>query len=398
MIEHLKECRICGSSDLWYVLNLGNQVLTGVFPASVEENAGLTQGPLRLVRCNNPECNLVQLDCTYDLKAMYGMNYGYRSGLNAGMVAHLQEIAVALKPYVQENTVVLDIGSNDGTLLNAFSSRAYLIGFDPTIKKFSSYYHPDIVQVPEFFSAKRFYEVFTPGFKVKVVTSIAMFYDLPKPQEFVNDIASILARDGVWYFEQSYCPKMVQQLAYDTVCHEHLEYYGLKQVRYMLRRAGLAIQNVTFNDTNGASFAVTAGFGKEHPLVATICDLEDQAMPMDTWIAFDARVKNHREMLREAVKHHRGFFGRGASTKGNVLLQYCGFTTSDIPFIAEVNPDKFGKFTPGSMIPIISEEEAVRREAPGFVVLPWHFREGFLKRRVMGDKPMLFPLPRVELV
>ena len=250
-----KACRVCGSERIMSVLNLGNQALTGVFPRKREED--VTSGPLELVWCM--DCELLQMKYSYEPTEMYGENYGYRSGLNQSMVNHLTDKVRWLERMIRLNPgdVVLDIGSNDGTTLKAYRDPGiHRIGIDPTGRKFARYYTPDIKLVDDFFSSKA-YRSNQPK-PAKVVTSIAMFYDLEKPVQFAREVESILADDGIWHFEQSYMPSMVRMNSYDTICHEHLQYYSLGVVKKILEQAGLKIIDVVMNAVNGGSFAVTA--------------------------------------------------------------------------------------------------------------------------------------------
>ena len=415
MFQRATCCRICGNTNLEPILELGEQVLTGVFPKLRDQK--LTVGPLTLVRCadeGTQVCNLVQLACSYQSSEIYGENYGYRSGLNRTMVEHLKnKVAELLKiAPVGKSDMVLDIGANDGTTLGFFADNGpLLVGIDPSAKKFGKYYKPHIHRVPELFSATLFRDRF-PGQKAKIVTSIAMFYDLEVPQQFVDDVASILADDGVWHLEQSYLPSMLEVNAYDTVCHEHIEYYALRQMQFMLDRAKLRIIDVALNDVNGGSFALTVAKEnssfRSNDAAISECLRREAALGLNTARPFDefkSRVRRHREELIALVKRLKSqskkVLGYGASTKGNVILQYCGFTTDDLPAIADVNEDKFGSFTPGTRIPIISEREVHAMQPDYFLVFPWHFRRNLLQREeaflVRGGK-MIFPLPRIEIV
>ncbi|MEP7361499.1 MAG: methyltransferase domain-containing protein, partial [Chloroflexota bacterium] len=233
-------------------------MLTGVFPASTDQD--VTTGPLQLVKCFGQDgcCGLLQLGHSYDLGEMYGDNYGYRSGLNPSMVRHLHAKVervrrqVALRP----GDLVLDIGSNDGTTLAAYPSDVVRVGIDPTAGKFAAYYPPGSRLVPDFFSAGVL-ERQGINQQARVITSFSMFYDLEDPLQFMRDVHASLADDGVWVFEQSYLPTMLAMNSYDTVCHEHLEYYALRQVKWMADRVGLTLTDIEFNDVNGGSFSVT---------------------------------------------------------------------------------------------------------------------------------------------
>lgn len=405
----IEQCRIGGGSHLVSVLNLGTQELTGVFPRSASQP--VSSGPLELVWA--PASGLLQLAHSFAASEMYGDNYGYRSGLNQSMVRHLSsKMQMLERAYnAASGDVVLDIGSNDATSLKAYQTPGLKrIGIDPTGSKFRQFYTDDIRLVPDFFSADAYRKL--ESRPAKIVTSIAMFYDLDDPVRFAAEIASVLAKDGVWHFEQSYLPSMLRMSSYDTICHEHLEYYSLQVVRRILDAAGLRILDVQMNAVNGGSFAVTAGHkGSELPDNPAVVDWllsQEDHMGLSgprPYREFEDRVFRHRTDLRRLIDAlnaaGKKVFALGASTKGNVVLQFCGFTAKDIPFVAEVNPDKFGAFTPGSRIPIISEAEARAMKPDYFLVLPWHFKEGLVVREqeflARGGK-MIFPFPEIEII
>lgn len=408
--REISKCRSCGNAEVPTVLDLGEQVLTGVFPR--QRDAKIPKGPLTLIKCHGDPakvCGLLQLGQEYSLTEMYGDNYGYRSGLNAGMVRHLKAKVAALDQQqpLKASDVVLDIGSNDGTTLACYPESITRIGIDPTSAKFAQYYPPGAIRVADFFDAKVFAKA-SGGKKAKRITSIAMFYDLPDPQAFVRDVAASLTDDGLWHLEMAYLPLMLDKLTYDTVCHEHLEYYGLKQIQWLAQRGGMHVRDAELNHVNGGSVAVTLSRAPG-PASATLEKLyaDEARRRLDTlapYAEFAQRVRAHREELRALVLGLRSqgkkVFGLGASTKGNVTLQYCGLGAAEIDCIAEVNPDKYGSFTPGTLIPIVSEAEARARKPDVCLVLPWHFREGIIQREAdflrAGGK-LLFPLPKVEL-
>jgi len=409
MYKEITACRISKSPNLISVLSLGEQHLTGVFPKYSDEQ--ITRGPLDLVWC--PESGLLQLKQSYNLDEMYGDNYGYRSGLNPSMVRHLSNKAAAIEKLLKlsSSDIVLDIGSNDATLLNAYKSDCSKIGIDPTGEKFREYYSKNIELVPDYFSSENFNTIF-PNRKAKVITSIAMFYDLENPLEFVSGLASILDDEGIWHFEQSYMPSMLRTNSYDTICHEHLEFYSFGVVKELLEKADLRVMNVQMNSINGGSFAVTACKNKAaHKSNMPIIDWmlkQEEDLGIQTprpYRDFEERVFKHRknllELIEALVSDGKTIIGYGASTKGNVLLQFCGINTNHIPFIAEVNEQKFGCFTPGTNIPIISEEEARAMQPDYFLVLPWHFKHNIIEKEQeyleRGGK-FIFPLPEIEIV
>jgi hypothetical protein len=407
--QEISKCRISGSTNLIKVLSLGDQYLTGVFPKSTDEK--ITKGPLDLVWC--PDSGLLQLKQSYSLDEMYGDNYGYRSGLNKSMVKHLTHKINGLEKLVKlsENDLVIDIGSNDATSLKAYKSKCKKVGVDPTGLKFKQYYTDEIKLIPDFFNESIFREKF-PNEKAKIITSIAMFYDLEDPAQFVRDIHNCLDDEGIWHFEQSYMPSMLRTNSYDTICHEHLEFYSFKVVKNLLESCGMRVVDVQMNAINGGSFAVTAckkvaKFESNTPIINWMLSQEDD-MGLDTpkpYREFEERVYKHRknltDLINALVDDGKKIFGYGASTKGNVLLQFCGLTSKQIPYIAEVNEQKFGSFTPGTNIPIISEKEAHAMKPDYFLVLPWHFKNSILEREqafIENGGKFIFPLPEIEIV
>lgn len=414
MYKKINKCRICGNTELVTVVDLGSQFLTGVFPKTKTEN--VTKGPLILVKCqegnSKDHCGLVQLLHSFEGSEMYGENYGYRSGLNSSMVRHLGEIVKQNLAFVklQEGDLILDIASNDGTLLNFYPQEKYILaGIDPTALKFKKYYSDKIRIIPDFFSAGLFDKEFK-GKKAKIITSIAMFYDLEDPLSFVQDIYNVLDDNGIWVFEQSYMPLMIERNAYDTICHEHIEYYGLQQVKWLLDKAGLKILDIEINDTNGGSFKlIVSKAGSSYQectsTINHILSKEKTYKTVEPYIAFKNNIVKHKEKLTELLnrlyQEKKMVLGYGASTKGNVILQYCEINKELIPFIAEVNEDKFGCCTPGSHISIISEKEAKAMNPDYLLVLPWHFRENIIQREkefLKNGGQLIFPLPEIEVV
>ena len=412
----IRACRICGNSDLVTVLDLGAPALTGTFPRRGALDA--PRAPLELVKCRDrtggTACGLVQLRHSVEPSLLYGDGYGYRSGLNRAMVDHLAQLAalVADRSALGPGEIMLDIGSNDGTLLRALGRPGVrLIGMDPTARRFAGFYPAEAEAIPEFFSAARFLQE-SGGRRAKVVASVAMLYDLEQPLAFVEQVRDVLDDEGVWLLEQSYLPSMLARTAYDTVCHEHLEYYALKQVAWLMARAGLRIADAWLTDTNGGSFAMVVRKRRagEDLLGATAAAMlaEEERLELASeapYLRFHDRVFEHRCRLREMLRAFgvagTRIVGYGASTKGNVLLQFCGITPAELPCIADVNPDKYGCVTPGTGIPIVSEDAARAERPDAFLVLPWHFREAIVSReaRFLADGgSLVFPLPALEVV
>jgi cyclopropane fatty-acyl-phospholipid synthase-like methyltransferase len=410
LYSEVTACRLCQGVELQEVLNLGEQVLASSFPHSKTEP--VPAGPLELVRCAN--CGLVQLRHSMQPDAMYTHDYGYRSGLNATMRNHLASITawVESKLTLNAGDTVLDIGCNDGTLLSSYRTAGLrLLGIDPIAGKFADTYPETISAHPGYFTAESYRRLMSGKQKAKVITSIAMFYDLERPNDFVADIAQVLDPEGLWVLEQSYLPSMLEANSFDTICHEHLEYYCLGQIEWMARQNGLRVFDVSLNDANGGSFRLAvchreAAFQDNLAALAPLREAEARQFKDNaTFADFGARIRSlkdaTRNCLQELKAQGKSIHLYGASTKGNTLLQYYGIDGSLIDCAAERNPEKLGRFTPKTFIPIVSEEESRRRRPDAYLVLPWHFRNEFIAREAdylaQGGK-MIFPLPELKVV
>ncbi|MBI4969673.1 MAG: methyltransferase domain-containing protein [Rhodospirillales bacterium] len=402
--EQITSCRICGGAKLDVLRDLGVHALSGRFPGPDEEDA--PRAPMCVVMCAG--CGLVQLAHNYPHDELYGHAYGYRSGINQTMTRHLAAISqdMSKRANLKAGDLALDIGSNDGTLLSSYAVPGLKrLGIDPTIAQYRSYYPPDIQAVPSYFERETFHAA-TGDEKAKVITSIAMFYDLENPNKFVADIAKCLDAQGIWSFEQSHLGLMIERNAFDTICHEHLEYYSLRQIESLLASHGLRVFDVELNDVNGGSFRLYACHqGAAHPTVQEVeklrarelqSGLDQMATYSDFFSRMDQIAGELAAFLRREKAAGRTICVYGASTKGNTLLQLAGIDHTIITAAADRNPSKWGRRTPATGIPIISEEQARQQRPDYFLVLPWHFKSEFLAREseylAQGGK-LIFPLP-----
>ena len=408
-MSKIKKCRSCNSNKLQRLFSLGDQYFTGIFPKNKHQK--VPRGKLILVICNR--CKLVQLSENFNLKKMYGNNYGYRTGLNISMVNHIKDKINFLKKKfkIKKEDIVIDIGANDGTLLGFLDSKIYkLIAVDPTIKKFKKFYKKNIIKVPNFFSFGSV-KKYLKNKKAKLITSIAMFYDLPKPVLFAKQIYKTLENEGVWHFEQSYSGFMIKNLSYDTICHEHLEYYSLYSVKKILDSANLKIIDVSFNNINGGSFALTVAkknsrYLENKKIYKILKDEKNKKINTShIYKKFYNRINKEKDKMinffKKIKQQSKLVIGYGASTKGNVLLQYCKINNKNIKYICDVNKDKNGCYTPGTKIQIISEEKAKELKSDYFFVLPWHFKKFILekeKKIIRSGVKFIFPLPKFEVI
>lgn len=404
-VPRIEHCRVCGSPLGAQVLKLGRQALTGVF---VKDGAAVPRHEISLSMCGDARCGLVQLDQVYNLDDLFGEGYGYASGVNPSMTSHLREKALdsVAKVYISDGDVIVDIGSNDATTLSFYPRSARRIGVDPSGKKFSDKYEAIGAElVAAFFPSEAFTETLGEA-KAKLVTSYSCFYDLPDPVAFAKGVAAILALDGIWRLEQSYMPTMLATKSFDTVCHEHIEYYRLMDIDNICATAGLKVIDVGFNDINGGSFTVDAvrkdNPTEPSPTVDNVLRHEKETDWEGAFAEFRASVDTRREDLRALLLRLKAEGKRvcalGASTKGNVLLQHYGLGPDLIESIGEVSAAKFGCQTPGTAIPIVPESELLASNPDYLIVLPWHFRSFFMNAPKFSGRRLIFPLPEVEIV
>ena len=412
-----KSCRVCGSTALTPVINLGDQHLQGSFVKAGKEMPPLRKIPLSLVRCDPTKderaCGLLQMEHTVPPEVLYSA-YWYRSGTNKTMKNHLQGVAEeAVSTLNLSSGTVLDIGCNDGTLFNYYPEGFQKYGIDPSdvaqeIDKQVVTVIQDIFPSDELLNCLQ-------GKKVDIITSIAMFYDLEDPVAFAKSIKNILAPEGIWIFEMSYMPLMLKMNSYDTICHEHLEFYSLAVIEYILKQSDMKIFNVTINDINGGSLRCYAThptnfkYKNEQNLLNIRAMHKDEFdLELDTdkpYKNFQDRINIHRDelitLLKKLKMEGKKIHIYGASTKGNTILQWCGIDNRIIDCAAERNLDKFGARTLGTDIPIISEAESRAMNPDYYLVLPWHFKDEFIEREreiLERGTRLIFPLPKIEIV
>jgi SAM-dependent methyltransferase len=415
-LTYRKTCRICASSSLTKVIDLGEQYLQGSFIKPGRLMPPMRRIPTELVRCDPTRdenaCGLLQMVVTVPPEVLYA-SYWYRSGTNQTMRSHLSSIAKdAAVMAGTKSAVVLDIGCNDGTLLRAYPKGFQKFGIDPS--DIAKGVDGDLEIIQDFFPsavlAKRLDDK-----RFDIITSIAMFYDLEQPPLFVQALKSLLSADGIWIFEMSYMPAMIELNSYDTICHEHLEYYSFAVIERLLRMCGMKVVNVVFNDINGGSIRCYATHDNcfkynnsaFQEAIANVRRKEFE-LALDTdrpYRHFQERINSHKQelsrLLKDLKRDGKTIHVYGASTKGNTILQWCGIDHTIIPYAADRNPEKAGARTIGTDIAIISEEESRAMKPDYYLVLPWHFREEFVAREapmLAAGTKLIFPLPNIEIV
>lgn len=400
-----KVCRSCSNSNLYEIITLGNLYLS-YFTNGAEKPP---KYPLTLVLCK--KCALVQLKHTVQQSQLYTENYGYKSSINQTMQNELKEIVEKVLEKIEKNreVICLDIGANDGTLLKYYPKTYTRVAFEP-IKKLAKECkeNADIV-INDFFNFKAFAKK-VGNKKVQIITVISCFYDIESPNEFIHDIVKMLDEDGIFVIQQNYLVDMLNKTAFDNIVHEHLEYYSLTSLKNLLAKYGLEIFDVEKSDINGGSFRTFVAFKGTHKISLQVKIMEEHEKQlslkkMKIYKNFAKNINQNKKLLLKFInkvnKEKKKVYIYGASTRGNTLLQYFEINKKLIPYAVEKNPEKWGKLIASVGIPIISEEQA-RKEKPEYMlVLPWFFKDEFLKREkayLKSGGHFIFPLPKFDVI
>ena len=403
----IKKCRNCQSKKIKRVFSLGNIFYTGKF---TKANVDPRKGPINVVICEN--CTLVQLENNFDLNYMYGQDYGYRTGINKTMTLHVKNVVkiLSIKTQIKKHDLALDIASNDGTLLNFYKNGITTFGIDPVIKKYLKNYKKIKYKVSDFFSAEKVKQVTNKKFKI--ITALSVFYDLQNPNKFLKDAENILEDEGILAIEFADLASIIKFNVFDTFCHEHSEYYSAKVISEMCKKNGLRIFDIKINDINGGSlqFWISKTNSKHKNNNNYLKKIFEREVKLkldkkQTFFNFINRVNKIKfklnAFIKKAIKEKKTIHGYGASTKGNVLLQYFGLTNKEITYIAERNPNKYNLYTPGSKIKIISESISRKMNPDYYIVLPWHFKKEILlreKKALSKKTKFIFPLPNLKII
>ena len=404
-------CRNCNNYKFDNLFSLGNLFYTGKFPS--EKKQKIPKGKISLVKCES--CQLVQLDRKFNPKYLYNKDYGYRSGINKTMKNHLTSITKKLTKLVKlkKNDFVLDIASNDATLLNSYKTYGIKkIGIDPILNKFKKFYKKIDYKIANFFTLEVIQKKKIKN-KFKIITACAVFYDIDKPNKFLKDVSQLIDQDeGVFYLEFQDLLSIIKNNLFDTICHEHLEYYSLKVAKNMIEKNNLKIIDIYKNDINGGSLGifishVNSKFKTINKNVNKIL-VEEKKFKLNevkTYVSFYNKINNIKKKLLKILikikKNNKTIHGYGASTKGNVLLQYFDINHTLIDYVADRNPAKNNHYTPGTKIKIITEEKSRKHKPDFYLVLPWHFKKEILireKKIIKNGTKFIFPLPNIQII
>jgi len=403
----IKSCRISNDQQLIAIGKLGPLTLTGSFLKSVKSKIPIT--PVNIVF--SKKSLLLQLAHNYKLSRLFGNNYGYRSGLNKTMVKHLKKKAKKLSNFLKlkKNDFILDIGSNDGTFLNSFNKNINKFGSDPTAKKYKEFYDKNITIIPDLFPNNK---ILTAKKKFKLISSIAMFYDLMDPIKFCHEVANLLHPEGIFHVELAYLPDIINKNLYDTFCQEHLTYYSYLSFSYLVDQTPFKIINYERNLINGGSINFNLAFKNSiHKInIIELKKLNDYEIIkkihlVATYKNFFRKIKKDAQKLNLELKDIKGknkkIYGFGASTKGNVILQMAKINHKLVEGIYDVNSFKFNKYTPGSKI-LIKDEKKIYKDRPDYLLLLiWHFSDTIkmkIKKFNLKKMKCIIPFPNFKIL
>ena len=398
--KKIKHCLLCKKKILKSIFSLGNLFVSN-FVNKNQIKKGL-RAPLNLLYCKN--CSLIQLSHIAPQEIMYKRFYWYRSGVTKTMKDGLKDLYKESLKYakLKKNDVVLDIGANDGTLLSYYKNKNIkTIGCEPAnnLKKYLLKKCNFIIN--DFWNKKNLDKILRKNKlkKPKIITAIGMFYDLEEPNTFIKDAADSLAEDGIFIAQLMCLKSMIEKNDLGNICHEHIEFYSLKSLKYLFENNGLEIFKIDENDINGGSYRIYCRKFKKGSI-----KLKNENV-LKMMKDFVKRVELNKiqtiNFIKKAIKKNKKIFLYGASTKGNTVLQYYGLNSSLIKYAAERSPEKWGKYTIGTGIKIISEKQARNLKPDYFFVTPWGFIKEFKKREKKwlnkGGK-FLLPFPKLKII
>jgi hypothetical protein len=411
-IKKIEQCRICQNKNLKHILRLGNQYLVDFLDNKEDINY---VAPLELVLCSkkNNGCGLLQLQHTVPPDLLY-RKFWYKSGVNQTIRDDLEDIVRKAEKKIDlyDGDFVIDVGANDGTLLRFYNNSSLkLIGFEPATNLMEEARSGTFKIFNEYFNSRIFEESFGNK-KAKIITSISIFYDLDNPHDFVEDITKILDENGIWILQMNYLVTMLENFAFDNIVHEHLEYYSLQSLEHLLDKHGLEVFDVEQNNINGGSIRAFIKFkdSSKFSISKRVNDMMVHEMKIGlsdekTYLDFARQIKSLKQQtckfIKDEINNGKKIYVYGASTRGNTLLQYYGLNSQFIQAASERNPAKWGKYIVGSMIPIISEEQARLEKPDYFLILPWYFADEFVnrEREFLDDGgKFLIPLPQFKLI
>ena len=398
--KKVKKCLLCSNNKLSKMFDLGN-----FFVSNFVNKENITKGnikcPLKLLYCK--KCTLIQLSHIAPQELMYRRFYWYKSGVTKTMRDALKELFNSTLKHVKINNkdVVLDIGANDGTLLKYYKKKYTTIGCEPAKNLIKSLKKNCKYVMNNFWSYQNLFKLIKKNNldKPKIITAIGMFYDLEDPNKFIKDAADSLHDKGIFVAQLMCLKSMIEKNDIGNICHEHIEFYSLKSLKFLFENNGLEIFKIEENEINGGSYRI---YCRKYSKGSIKLKKENIKFMMQKFVK---RAKENKMKMIKFIKNqkklNKTIYLYGASTKGNTLLQYYKLDSNDIPYAAERSPEKWDKYTVGSGIKIISENKARKLNPNYFLVTPWGFINEFIKRESnwlrKGGK-FIVPFPKLKII
>jgi hypothetical protein len=395
----VNKCRLCGGNFSNKIIKFQNQFVSNF--VGIDEITSGIKVPIDLVVCET--CTLVQQVYSAPQDFLYTQKYWYRSGVTDTMAKQLRDVVESCLSEVPltADDVFLDIGANDGTMLSFLRNHFITVGIDPAKNLFGRLEQNCDHAFNDFWSADTFRKI-QKDHKIKnpkIITAIGMFYDLEDPLSFVSDIAAILSDDGIFVAQLMTLEPMLRQRDLGNLCHEHLEFYSYSSLKYLFEKSGLEIYKITENDTNGGSYRI---FSRKF---STGSIEYGEAVGLNSLKKFKDDVDTIgvqlNELMNDLSNTGKTVHALGASTKGNTILQYYELDHRKIKYASERSPEKYGLFTVGTGLEIISEEKSRKMKPDYYLVLPWAFSEEIIAREadhVMRGGKFIIPFPFLQVI
>jgi len=401
------KCQICACEKVEKVLDLGVQPPPLNF-LSEKNDKNEKSYPLELYFCH--ECNLVQLGKVVDPNAMF-RTYTYTSGVSDSFKIHLEKFAkfIVEKFQLKSDDLVIDIGSNDGTLLLEFLKfNTKVLGVEPSnVAEISK--KNKVPTINDFFNEKIAEQILSKHGKAKIITALNVFAHVDKLDSFMKGIRLLLHEDGIFVTESQYLMDIIKQLEYDTIYHEHLRYYGLKQLKRLFEMYDMQVFEAQRIPAQGGSIRVFASFNGKHPenpSVQKILDEEEEYRlhDIETIKEFARRVNENKKQLNEILldlKHKgKSIAAISAPARSSTILNFCNIDSSILDFVAEKSPPKIGKFTPGTHIKVVDDSVLSKKQPDFALLLSWHLKDSIVPK-IKNDGyagKIIVPLPTVQII
>ena len=406
----IDKCQVCNSSKLNLILDLGHQPLCDSLLAKEMLNQPETTYPLRMFWCE--ECSLAQLDYCVDGSVVFHPDYPYRTGVTKELVEYLNGMSSSLisKYNLKHDDLVVDLGSNDGTLLMGFKEHGIkVLGVEPTnIAKLAN--QNGIETVQEFFTMDIANEIKNKYSEASIVVATNMFAHMASIGEVVSGIETILKDDGVFVFENHYLLDVIQGGQFDTIYHEHLRTYSLKSLIKLFSYYDFTITDVERGSRYGGNIRVHVTKGKNRSVsenVTALLNLEENSdlYKLETYRKFAERVKKAKKdfmnFLLKIKDDGKTIVANSCPGRSVTLLNYYGVDADLIPYIAEQPTSlKLGMFLPGKLIPVVNNEILIKEQPDYVILLAWHYAEPIMEQlKARGLKSnFIIPLPDLKIV